>query len=425
MGIFYNRENRSYKPDANNIESTLTAFPSHTIPAGNLDWNEYKALRNSDLFTALTVISKDIAKLDIKVKQDGIIKDKDRLENLINNRPNDFYNGYMFKFIVTLNSLLTRHGYILIERANGQPVALHHVQTSKVQLKDAEDGGYYYEVNNGTETLEIPFTDMIDIKPYSTDGINGLSVLEALKDDLDAQNYSKKFFANFFRNGTQAGSVLKMKNSKLSPEAREKIKSEWQKANSKEADAGSVLVLDETMDFEKLEIDTDILKLITNNTYSPTAIAKAFGLPLSKLGIEMPNTSMQDAMNDYLYNTLSSYMKVWTAELNFKLINSKDDFRKEFVFDTTSYRQIDWNAYIETLNTQLDKGAITLDEYRESIGKPALPDGLGSKHRVDLNHINIEVADDFQLRETSTNNQATKAVSDDATLKGGENTNEQ
>jgi hypothetical protein len=95
------------------------------------------------------------------------------------------------------------------------------------------------------------------------------------------------------------------------------------------------------------------------------------------------------------------------------------------VFDTTSYRQIDWNAYIETLNAQLDKGAITLDEYRESIGKPALPDGLGSKHRVDLNHINIEVADDFQLRETSTNNQATKAVSDDTTVKGGENTNEQ
>ncbi|MCG2355692.1 phage portal protein [Staphylococcus epidermidis] len=421
MGIFYNKENRHHSLNVNNDYNMLSAFPSHVIPAGNLEWNEYRALRNSDIFTAVTTIAKDIAKLDIKVRQNGITKEKDRLENLINNRPNPYYNGYMLKFIVMLNALLTRHGYILIERANGQPIELYHLKTSAVQLKEVDDG-YYYEVNNGTETLEVPYTDIIDIKPYSSDGINGLSVLEALRDDLDAQNYSKKFFADFFRNGTQAGSVLKMKDGKLSPEARQKLKDEWQKANSAEGNAGKVLVLDETMEFSNLEIDTDILKMITSNTSSPTTIAKAFGLPLSKLGVEMTNTSMQDAMNDYLYNTLSSYMKVWTAELNFKLINSKDDYSKEFIFDTTSYRQVDWNAYITTLNTQLDKGAITLDEYREAIGKPKLPDGLGSKHRVDLNHINIEVADDYQLRQTSTNNQSTEAVSDD--VKGGESVSE-
>lgn len=418
MGIFY-KENRSYTPGISNPEDIFTAFPSHVIPAGNLGWDEYRALRSSDLFTALTVISKDVARLDIKIKQKGIIKEKDRLENLLNNRPNAYYNGYMLKFIVTLSSLLTNHGYILVERANGQPVALHHLQTSTVQLKDAEDGGYYYEVNNNGETLEVSFNDVIDIKPYSSTGLDGLSILDALKDDLDAQTYSKKFFANFFRNGTQAGSVLKMKRGKLSSEAREKIKQEWLKANAGERNANTTLVLDETMEFEKLEVDTEILKLITDNKASPTAIAKALGLPPHKLGLESPNTSQQDQMDDYLFNTLSSYTKMWTAELNFKLLNTKDDYTKEFVFDTTAYRQVNWDTFIETLGKELNSGAISLDEYREATGRAPVPDGLGKGHRVDLNHIDLSLSDDFQLRDVTTNNQATKAVSEDA-MKGGD-----
>lgn len=65
------------------------------------------------------------------------------------------------------------------------------------------------------------------------------------------------------------------------------------------------------------------------------------------------------------------------------------------------------------------KGAISLDEYRSALGMPPLPNGLGTTHRVSLNNIDIALADDFQLRETSTNNQATKSVSDEASEGGG------
>ena len=127
-------------------------------------------------------------------------------------------------------------------------------------------------------------------------------------------------------------------------------------------------------------------------------------------------------------NTLGSYMKIWTSELDFKLINDKDKYTRQFVFDTTAFRTVDWQQHVEVLNTQLEKGGVTLDEYRKGLGLPPIPDGLGASHRVDLNHIDLKLADDFQLREVSTNNQTTKSVSEDAaeptenaTLKGGEN----
>ncbi|WP_337227958.1 phage portal protein [Staphylococcus succinus] len=422
MGIFYKSETRS----TNYVDSNaFDAFPVGSIPISALNWDEQQALMSSDIFTAVTTLAKDISKLDIRVQENGVYRERDSIEYLLNKRPNKIYNGTQLKFIVMMSALLNGKGYILIERNPlNQIQSLHHIQTSRVRLKEDENN-FYYELSNDGKNKRVPFEDMLVIMPYSTDGINAITALASLQDDINNQQFGKKFFTNFFANGSNAGSVLKMKDGKLSQEARDKIKRKWIEANSGSDKVNSVIVLDETMEFDKLEIKTEILDIINKNTASTRAIAKAFGLPLSKLGIEQTNTSLQDALNDYLMNTLGSYMKVWTSELDFKLIQDKDKYTRQFVFDTTAFRTVDWQKHVETLNTQLDKGGITLDEYRKGLGLPPVPSGLGANHRVDLNHIDLDLADDFQLREVTTNNQATKAVSEDAdssaTLKGGEN----
>lgn len=408
MGIFY--ETRQRYSDNSDMKEALGVYPFQTVPLSALDWHDFKALRNSDIWTAVTLLSRDIAKLDIKARENGIYKDKDQLEMLLNKRPNNVYNGYMLKYVVMMNALLTNHGYIKIERnPSGGIYELYFLQTSRVTLQyDQYRNEHYYEVMNDGDIMIVPFEDIIDIKPFSTDGINGLSVLDALEDDLNAQTYSKKFFTNFFTNGAQAGSVLKMKDGKLSREARNKIKEEFQKENSGQNQAGKVLVMDSTMEYEQLEISTDILEAINKNTSSTKSIAKAFQIPLSKFGMEMTNTSMKDVNNDYLMNCLGGYMKTWEAELNFKLIPKKNSYTKEFKFDTSEFKKIDWDAFKESLRADLEKGAITHDEYRMAIGLEPYPDGMGAVPRYDLNHISADVADDYQLRQISTNNSAPK-----------------
>src|SRR5699024_11298517 len=66
--------------------------------------------------------------------------------------------------------------------------------------------------------------------------------------------YSKNFFANYFKHGTQAGGLLKLKNGQLSAEAREKMREKFQEANSGANNAGKVLVLDETMRSEERRV---------------------------------------------------------------------------------------------------------------------------------------------------------------------------
>src|SRR5690625_385745 len=402
MGLFFNRGYPHNEEEAEYLLSTLPGFTG----IGHHEYTYDQALANSDIFTAVMSISSDLAKMDILVKNDNVHDPAHPIEALLNKKPNNIYDGYTFKFIVFANALLTKHGYVEIVRDNkNQPVELYHLKTSQVELKQKDNRLYY--LHKGER--EINYADVIDYKPYSLDGVDGLSMLSSLTPDLEMQKHSKSFFANFFKHGTQAGGLLKIKGVNLSKEAREKLRDEFQKANSGADNAGKVLVLDDSMDFDKFEIDTEILKLINTSQHSTAQVAKVFGIPLHKFGIETSNMSLKDSMADYLQSTLSTYMKGITSVFEFKLFPRSS---RTIQFDTETYRKVDWGAYTETVSKQYNDGVITLNEYRRKIGEPPVEGAYGDKHRVSLNLVDAEIANTYQEKMA------------DNRLKGGVNNGE-
>lgn len=388
MGLFFNRGYPHNEEEAEYLLSTLPGFTG----IGHHEYTYDQALANSDIFTAVMMIASDLAKMDILVKNDNVHDPKHPIEALLNKKPNNIYDGYTFKFIVFANALLTKHGYVEIVRDNkGQPTELYHLKTSQVELKQKNNRLYY--LHKGER--EINYADVIDYKPYSLDGVDGLSMLSSLTPDLEMQKHSKSFFANFFKHGTQAGGLLKIKGVNLSKEAREKLRDEFQKANSGADNAGKVLVLDDSMDFDKFEIDTEILKLINTSQHSTAQVAKVFGIPLHKFGIETSNMSLKDSMADYLQSTLSTYMKGITSIFEFKLFPRSG---RTLQFDTETYRKVDWSAYTETVSKQYNDGAITLNEYRRKIGEPPTTGAYGDKHRVSLNLVDAELVNEYQMK---------------------------
>ncbi|MRB12804.1 phage portal protein, partial [Bacillus thuringiensis] len=83
--------------------------------------------------------------------------------------------------------------------------------------------------------------------------------------------------------------------------------------------ANSVLVLDNSQEYETFTVNTDLLKLIQSNTFSTKQIAKVFGIPLNRFGMELVNS--QDGIQNSLYlaSTLSGYARMIVDELNAKL----------------------------------------------------------------------------------------------------------
>ncbi|NGQ74900.1 phage portal protein, partial [Staphylococcus aureus] len=179
------------------------------------------------------------------------------------------------------------------------------------------------------------------------------------------------------RNGTHAGGILKMKGVLENKTARNRAREEFHKAFSGTKQAGKVVVLDESMTFDQLEVDTEVLKLIRENKSSTREIAGVFGIPLHKFGIETSNMSITDANLDYL-STLKPYITCVCAELNFKFNNEHEDVNREFKFDTTEIRVVDEKTQAEIDKINIGSGKMNIDEIRQRDGLAPIPDGHGS-----------------------------------------------
>ncbi|MRB49367.1 phage portal protein, partial [Bacillus thuringiensis] len=98
-------------------------------------------------------------------------------------------------------------------------------------------------------------------------------------------------------------------------------------------------VLDNSQEYETFTVNTDLLKLIQSNTFSTKQIAKVFGIPLNRFGMELVNS--QDGIQNSLYlaSTLSGYARMIVDELNAKLgLNCEMNF-ENLLNDTLDERR--------------------------------------------------------------------------------------
>ncbi|MED1122444.1 phage portal protein [Bacillus atrophaeus] len=362
-----------------------------------LSYTSVSAIKNSDVFTAVLTLSSDIAASPIMVKHNGVEEKNSDLFRLLNEKPNDYYSGYFFKFILVANALMNGQSYAeIIRDKEGTPLELIHMLNSEVyaeQMPNRNEILYRYYPSGGTERVLKP-ENVLHIKFFSLDGITGMSPLSSLKHEIESQESGKRLVTDFFRRGVNLSGIVNMKKGHLSSEAKDKIRNEFEKANSGIKNQQRVVVLDENMEFSQLEINTKVLEIVNNYTHSTKQIAKAFGLPAHKLGIEQVNTSLEQANLDYLTNTLSNYFTAIASELNFKMLPYPLNLQQKFQFDTRRFRETDAKTKRENIIALLQNGIFSQNDALAEYGIAPIPNG--DKRFMSLNYVDVEIMDEIQ-----------------------------
>ncbi len=318
MGLFFKTEKRSL---SSRSESMLD-FITNADGSVTINFDGETALEQSDVFTAIKILSGDIAASKFKFV-DEKNTNLQKLD-LLNAKPNPSMTPYSFMFATIAQMLLSGNSFAIIHED-----WLEFAKPSQVVVyEDLETGLLRYEYTNKAGTsYKVDSSEMLHFKYVTVNGKTGISPLDALKTELSMLDNGNKMLSSFFKKGIQAGGVLKLNKGALNNSSKKQIKQDFEEVNSGASNANSVIVLDDTQEFKQFEINTDILKMIQNNVYSTKQIAKAFGIPLSRFGMELVNTK-DDAANDvYVSSTLRALSRMITDELFIKLgINVELDF---------------------------------------------------------------------------------------------------
>lgn len=373
------------------IQELLYDIPSQNSYVG------IKALKNSDVLTAVSIIAGDIARFPIiKKDSDGNIVQDEKLNYLMNVKSTERTTAHMWKFAMAVNAILCGNGYsrILRDPVSKEPLEYEFYPPSAVSIEsddNFESYHYMFYPPNGNRQIKCEAEDVIHWKFFTTDTIYGRSPLLSLTDEINLQDSGIATLLKFFRDGFSSG-ILKMQGAQLSPEARKKTRTEFEKSREGST-GGSPIVLDSTMEYTPLEVDTNVLGLINSNNYSTAQIAKCLRVPAHKLAVTNPNQSIKQLNEDYILNDLPYYFNAITSEHQLKMFDDKERHEFALEFDTRSVTGMNPEEALKLYNG----GVITGDQALMYMGKSPTGDEDMQRRKSSLNYIWADIAEKYQL----------------------------
>lgn len=298
------------------------------------------ALKNSDVLTAVSHVASNVARFPIVILDDNKneVKNIKAVDYLLNKHPNDMLSAYHWRFIMTVNAILTGDGFTRIVRdpVNKSPLQLEYYPTSQTYIDYSDIKNIKYEftqINSKgpNRTIVCPAEDVIHFMFFTYDGIHGRSPLLSLGDEIGLQDDGIKTLRRFFKSGLKGG-MLKAKG-KLSREGRRKIRQDFEFAQAG-SNAGSPIVTDDTIDYSPIEVDTNVLQLINSNNYSTSQIAKALHIPAYKLAVNSPNQSIKQLNEDFIRSDLPYYFKPIASNIEMTMLTDRQRHNYHVEFDT-------------------------------------------------------------------------------------------
>lgn len=353
-------------------------------------------LSEATYFACMKRLSEGIGKLPIKhyVKtENGRARadPKDKIDYLLAIRPNQFMTPTTFWTTVELNVQHYGNGYVWIQtswdKKKKRTVHALWIMPSKDVTVLIDDKGIFggkgqiwYDYVDRYSSKEYVFShkDVMHFKTwYSTDGIVGISVRDALKMNVDGAINNEKFLNNLYKNGLSASMALQF-TSEIDEGRRNKLIEKYKKLLAGPKNAGNVIPVPPGMQLQPLSYKLTDSQFLELKKYSASRIAAAFGVKPSQINdYDKSSYSSSEMQNlDFLIDTEAIRLKLYEEEMGYKLLGAERMLKGEyFKFNEKATLRTDSETQQKILCGYVNHGVYTVNEVREELDMEAKEGG--------------------------------------------------
>lgn len=360
------------------------------------------------VYACVNIKANAIAKLPLQTfKKTKSGRDREtihRAHYLLEKRPNPYMTPYVFKHTMTVHRNMWGRAYILMVFDGLVLKELKLLDPARVKEVEDTTGDIWFVYHEKGNIYKYHHSEIIYL-PY---GPHGKSPIEIARETAGTMKAAQKFSGSFYKNGTTTRGFLKVPGQ-LNKEAKRKLRESWAEQNSGMDNANSVAILDGGLEWVNMSMPLKDAEFIASQKFNISEIARIFNVPLHMLN-EMDRATFSNIEHqsmEFIMNTVQPECISIEEEMNYKLFTSNEQKKLYVKFNLTSALRGDSKTRAEFYEKMLDKGVYSINEVRALEEADAIEHG--DKHRVDLNHVSVEIADEYQLGK--------------AGLKGGE-TNE-
>ena len=389
-----------FKRDRNSIHDAILTTPSvQPVNTGLLFGNLFQngnSLTLSAVYRCVELISDSVAILPIDIEtKDGKYLPNHQLYQVFDNRDN-LLDKYTFIKMLIQSVLLKGNSYCYIYRnQDGSVKSLRFLESGDVTINYNKETGKLYYTAPLISKKQIESVNMLHLKKFSYDGINGISVLSFASNSVKNSKNTEQSASDFFSNGRNLSGILKV-NSPLTPQQTKDIKKAWSETYTNNGQG--IAVLQGNMDFQPISVNSADAQMIESRHFNVTDICRWFGVNPILLGEEGGSQYgvVESLQREFVLHTLLPYVKMIEEEFNRKLLKLSEINDINIKFDIEFLLKANKKEEAEYLVALSNNGLLTPNECRLQLGYQPIEGG-------DELHIAFSDVNQNQLNNTEDN----------------------
>lgn len=367
-----------FKRNRNDIHDAVLTTPSQPVNTGLLFGNLFQngnSLTLSAVYRCVELISDSVAILPISIEtKDGKYLPNHQLYQVFDNRDN-LLDKYTFIKMLVQSVLLKGNGFAYINRnQDGSVKSLRFIESNDVSINYNKETGKLYYTAPLISKKQIEPINMVHLKKFSYDGINGISVLSFASNSVKNSKNTEQSASDFFSNGRNLSGILKV-NSPLTPQQTKDIKKAWSETYT--SNGQGIAVLQGNMDFQSISVDSADAQMIESRHFNVVDICRFFGVNPVLLGEEGGSQYgvVESLQREFVLHTLMSYVKMVEEEFNRKLLKLSEINDINIKLEIEFLLKANKKEEAEYLVALSNNGLLTPNECRLQLGYQPIEGG--------------------------------------------------
>lgn len=383
------------------VANVLGAFRAKYRPVffGRGEYMPTGTVQDSDIVGAIAdAIAKNVGKLKpqvVRYDEKGLIIKNDSLARLLSLRPCPEMSAYDFLYRIASDLVYTSNSFSVIfyNEDFTRVASIQPIQTKDFRIFLDENNNilfrFRWEFDGKYYTL--PYQMVIHIKArFNKKRFMGTPPDMQLKSPLDLIETSGEIIKNMVRNSGTLGGYLKYSNFADDRELKEKAK-EFMEAYMNAENAGGIAALDSTYEFKELKqsmpsFPTSQIGFLRDNIY------RYYGVNDKVL----TSTFNETEWNAFYENVIEPIAIQLSLEFMFKLLTEREiGFGNRIIFTANRLQYATLQTRSAIGGEMFDRGAITINEYRELLYYEPIEDG--DVRMVSLNYVKSGDQSQYQV----------------------------
>ena len=249
---------------------------------------------------------------------------------------------------------------------------------------------YVYTDPKSGDRRKLSQFDILHLKAYTKDGVNGISVLARAAETVKSARMAQQYEGKFYSQSARPSGVLTV-DVPLDPEAKESIRQEWNKLHSGVDNAFRIAILDYGLEFKPISVSNADAQFVENKAVSVEDIARFFGVPLYKLGAGKQSYASNEQNGiEYVVGTLHPTVTQYEQELTYKLLFDSELSRGlEIRMNMMAELRGDMASRATWYKTMREIGYFSVNDIADLEDTPAVPGG--DTRNASLNYVPLDM----------------------------------